>query len=96
MKRSRPLNAGASSHKFRISPSAHWVSQVPDRSVPIAGAVSCASSRLPALLGRGRCGCLHAPSGLGGERLHLHVLGEGLSVLALQTSVDAGNLGVES
>lgn len=63
MKHSQPLNSGASSHKFNISLSAHWVSQVPNHSVPTAGAVSYTSPHLPALLGMGRRRCLQAPSG---------------------------------
>lgn len=31
-----------------------------------------------------------------GEKLHLHVLGKGLSVLDLQTSTETGNLEAES
>lgn len=93
MKHSQPLNLGAFSHKFSISLSAHWVSLVPNHSVYTAGAMSCTSPCLPALAGHRKV--LQAPLVLR-ERLHLHILGKGLSVFALQTSTDTGNLEAES
>ena len=55
----------------------------------------CPAPRLAYLLCRAREG-VDACRQVLGERLHLQILGEGLSVLALQTSADAGNLGAES